>query len=349
MSAVPNLPRPLLRSSRFRAEREADWQRLEDLVVRAEKRGVRTLGFREAQELVALYRQAVAALSVAREISLDSGPVAFLESLCARAYLVVYAPRVTLAGVLSRFVARGAPQAMRRSAWAIAASFGGLLFGALLAFVAVRADPSWYHSLVPSGLSGGRGPDASADALRAALYDEDPGSLGSLGAFAAYLFSHNTQVALFSFALGVVVCVPTMLLALYNGAIMGAFFAVHAQKGLAFDLFAWLSIHGVTELSAIAIAMAGGLRLGHAVLFPGLETRGNALRHASRDAAKLAVVASVMLIAAGLLEGFGRQLVTDPYARIAVGWGIGLLWLGWFLLAGRGGARNDARAPEEEP
>ncbi|WP_102958128.1 stage II sporulation protein M [Mangrovicella endophytica] len=345
MSTAPNL----LRSSRFRAEREADWRRLEELIVAAEKRGVGSLGFRQAQELVALYRQAAAALSVAREISLDVGPVAYLESLSARAYLIVYAPRVSLGGVLSRFFAQGAPQAMRRSGLAVAVAFIGLIFGGLLAFAAVSADPTWYHSLVPAELAGGRGPEAAAETLRRALYDEDPGSLGTLGAFATSLFSHNTQVALFSFALGVVVCVPTMLLSVYNGAVMGAFFAIHAQKGLAFDLFAWLSIHGVTELSAIAIAMAGGLKLGHAVLFPGFETRGEALRHAARDATKLAVVAALMLFAAGVLEGFGRQLVTNPYARLAVGWGVGLLWLSWFVLAGRGEAEGDRDGPGEAP
>ena len=188
---------------------------------------------------------------------------------------------------------------------------------------------------MPADLAGSRGPRASTEALRRALHGEDPGSLGRLGAFATYLFSHNTRIALLAFALGVVVCVPTMLLALYNGAILGAFFAVHQERGLALDVFGWLSIHGVTELAALAMAMAGGLRLGLAVLSPGGRTRADALRHAGGDATKLAVVAALMLVVAGLLEGFGRQLVTATGARIAVGWGVGLLWLAWLLLAGR--------------
>ena len=65
-------------------------------------------------------------------------------------------------------------------------------------------------------------------------------------------------------------------------------------------------------------------------------TRRDALRHASRDAVKLALVAALMLVVAGLLEGFVRQLVQDTVTRIAIGWTIGALWLSWFLLAGRG-------------
>ena len=84
-----------------------------------------------------------------------------------------------------------------------------------------------------------------------------------------------------------------------------------------------------------ALAAAGGFRLGLAVLFPGGLTRKDSLRAASKDAVKLALVAALMLFVAGLLEGFARQLVTDTTLRIVIGWGIGLMWLAWFMLAGR--------------
>ena len=136
---------------------------------------------------------------------------------------------------------------------------------------------------------------------------------------------------------------PTAFLMFYNGTIMGAFAAVHESKGLAVDLFGWLSIHGVTEITALLMAAAGGFRLGGAVLFPGPFSRAQALRDTGRDAVKLAILAAIMLLVAGLLEGFGQQLITDFWARIAIGWGIGLLWLSWFLFAGRtsSGPRDD--------
>ncbi|MEF2073544.1 stage II sporulation protein M [Consotaella aegiceratis] len=326
----------LLRSSRFRAEREADWRRLTGLVERAERRGLSSLGFADARDLVLLYRQAANSLSVAREISLDASVVAFLESLCARAYLLVYAPRQSLRGLVWRFLAQEAPRAVRRSALAIAVSFLAMIIGGIAAYLLTLDDPTWFYAFVPGDLAGGRGPAASAEALRQMLYDRDFDAVDQLGAFATYLFSHNTQVVLFSFALGVVVCVPSVVLILFNGAIVGTFLAVHAQKGLGLDAVAWLSIHGVTELSAIAIGTAGGLLLGLAVLFPGQRTRAAALRHAGRDAAKLALVAALMLVAAGLLEGFARSLVTNLTARLVIGWGLGLCWLAWFVFVGRG-------------
>ena len=71
--------------------------------------------------------------------------------------------------------------------------------------------------------------------------------------------------------------------------------------------------------TAIIIATAGGFRLGFAVLFPGNLRRRDALRREGRDAVRLAILAAIMLLAAGLLEGFARQLVQDLETRLIVG------------------------------
>src|ERR1700761_7678793 len=93
-----------LKSHRFRAEREADWRRLETLLGRVEKGGARRLSRDELLEMPVLYRQALSSLSVARAISLDQGLIHYLESLCTRAYFFVYGtrsrPLERLAGVL---------------------------------------------------------------------------------------------------------------------------------------------------------------------------------------------------------------------------------------------------------
>lgn len=324
----------LLRSARFRQAREADWRRLEAILERAERRGVRTLGFDDARDLATLYRQACTSLSVAREISLDRGLLDYLEALTGRAYLAVYAPQQSLAGMLRRFLT-GAPPALRRSAGHVALAALALALGALVGGLLYADDPGWYGVFVPGGLGQGRGPGSSTAELLQALYGGGDRPAGHLAAFAAYLFSHNTQIALFSFALGVAAGLPSLLLCLYNGLLLGAFVGLHVERGIGWDLFGWLSIHGVTELSAIAVAAGGGFRLAAAVLFPGRLTRRDALRRNGRDAVKLALVAALMLVVAAAIEGFARQLVTDTATRLAIGWGIGGLWLAWFALGGR--------------
>lgn len=324
----------LIRSARFRKEREADWVRLDALVNKAESQGLRAMSFAEARDLAALYRETTTSLAIAREISLDKGLLAYLEALTARAYLSVYAPQESARGVVARFLRKSGPVAMRNAWFFVMIGFLCMGLGGLAGYLLYFDDPAWFYVLMPPELAGGRGPDASTEYLRSVIYQNDPDSSG-LGAFATFLFSHNTRIAIFVFGLGVFLCAPAIALTFYNGLAIGAFVGLHVDRGLGWDLFGWLSIHGVTELSAICIACGGGIQLGAAVLFPGQNTRAEALRHAGKDAAKLAIIAAFMLVAAALLEGFGRQLVQDVNARLIIGWSIGCLWLAWFALGGK--------------
>lgn len=335
MSALSQNSADLIRSSRFRSEREAGWKRLDTLITQAEKGSVASLHYEQAHELATLYRQAINSLSVARSISMDKALLAYLEALCARAYLVVYAPQESLRGALSRLFTHGIPQAVRRSTVPLFIGFLAMVLGAIVGYLLYFQDPAWFYSFVPSGLSDGRAPGASAEYLRSTLFDQDTRESEDLGTFASFLFSHNTRIAIFIFALGIFASLPSFVLTFYNGLIMGAFFALFVEAGLALELFGWLSIHGVTELSAICIACAGGAQLGLAVLLPGNCTRREALRVAGRDAVKLIILAALMLIVAALVEGFLRQIIQSTALRLFIGWGLGLAWIAWLILSGR--------------
>src|SRR5690606_31990537 len=124
----------------------------------------------------------------------------YLEALAARAYLAVYAPQESLAGVLGRFVAT-APAAVRRSAGHVAVAAFAMALGALAGALLYGEDAGWFRVLVPGGLGDGRGPASTTAELLEVIYGGTEQPTGRLGAFAAYLFSHNARIALFGFAL----------------------------------------------------------------------------------------------------------------------------------------------------
>lgn len=326
-----------LRSARFRAEREGDWKRLEGLVRKVESSGVRSLSYHDARDLASTYRQTISSLSVAREISLDRALLDYLDNLSARAYLVIYAPQGSVNGLVMRLLRFGIPQAVRRCSMPLLIGFGAMILGILLGYALFEQDSSWYAIFHPGEMSGPRNPFATREAMLATLYDPDVSFTDSLSAFASFLFSNNTRVALMVFSLGVMCAVPNFVLTLYNGVLLGAFYGVFADKGLGYDVFGWLSIHGVTEISAICVACAGGAQLGLAVLMPGNMTRRDALRHRGRDATKLALLAVLMLVVAAILEGFFRQLVQSPETRLLIGWGFGAFWIYWLFFTGKQG------------
>lgn len=322
MSTVPGDIR--LKSQRFRQEREADWKRLEKLMDRAEKGSARKLSDADILAIPVLYRSTLSALSVARETSLDRALIGYLETLCARAYFFVYGSRSTLSGRLKSFFQKDWPAAVQAT-WKETCVSGLLMLGgAVAAAVLVGQEPDWFYAFVPGELAGGRDPAASTETLRATLAGED--SSGGLSAFATFLFTHNAQVALLAFALGFALCIPTGLLVLYNGATLGAFVTLFASRGLGVEVGGWLLIHGVTELFAVILAGAAGLKIGWAVAFPGDRDRLDAAAEAGRTAATVMGGVVVMLFVAGLLEGFGRQLIESTPIRYGVAATTALIW-----------------------
>ena len=320
-----------LKSKRFREERQEVWKEMETMLQRIEARSVRGLTDEEIIKLPRLYRSTLSSLSVARATSLDQSVVSYLESLSTRAYYVIYGSQQRLRDRIYNFFARDWPLAVQGAWKDIAASCFIFALGGLIGFVLVANNPDWFYSFMGESMAGGRNPAASEETLRESIYGYEDGD-GHLGAFAASLFSHNSGVAILAFALGFAFALPTVVLLLYNGLAIGAFIAVHTEKDLGFEIGGWLSIHGTTELFAIALAGAGGILIGRAVAFPGEMTRMESMRSKAEQAAIILGGVVVMLFAAGLLEGFGRQLIQADWLRYGIGGLMLTFWLLYFFL-----------------
>ncbi len=322
-----------LRSERFRTEREDDWRALDRLLKRIESRSVRSLSDDELMALPVLYRSAMSALASARATSLDAALTRYLESLCSRAYYFVYGVRARPFERLIAYLARDLPREVS-SLWRetlVSLTLGAV--GAIIAYVLVIRDPDLFYSFMDRNLAAGRDPSATTEFLRSTLYH---GSLkDSLGLLSSFLFTHNAQIALGAFALGFVLCLPTAFLVTANGCMLGAFIALFVSKGLGFEAGGWLAIHGVTELSAITLAGAAGLRIGWRVGFPGESSRLEAMVEAGRKGAIVMGGVIIMLACAGLLEGFARQLIKNDLVRYGVATATAVFWMTYFYLPRR--------------
>jgi uncharacterized membrane protein SpoIIM required for sporulation len=333
-------PELILKSSEFRKGREQGWRELEELVRRVERRGMRSLSLDELQRLPILYRAALSSLSVARTIALDRNLLLYLENLALRAYLAVYGPRVSPGEGLRAFFIRDLPAAVRAARWHILIATLALLVGIAAGFILTVQDEAWFSSFLPADLAGGRGPSSTA----ADLHDKElfapwPGAVEAFGVFANVLFSHNTVVGLMCFGLGLAAGIPTVMLTVYQGLGLGAFVALHYDRGLTVDCLGWLSIHGTTELGALILLSAGGLVIAGNILLPGRYSRLENLALHGRQAALMGVGGVLMLFVAGILEGGFRQLVQSTPLRFAIGLGMALLWLVYFSRCGRGARR----------
>ena len=324
-----------LKSYEFRREREDTWRELDTLVRKAEAGGIKSLSSNELLRLPNLYRASVSSLSVARSISLDQNVLLHLESLAARAYFLVYGVHGSLAQGVAAFFGRQFPQAVRSAKWHVLTAALLMVLGIAAGFFITLGNADWYYSFVPAELAGGRTPTSSAGELRSVLHEGGRSGAETLYAFATFLFAHNAKIGMLAFALGFAFGVPVILLMFYNGLIIGALAALYASRDLSLELWAWLGIHGTTELLAVALCGGAGLMLGGAVAFPGRYSRLDNLARTGRMASRIVIGAVALFFVAGLLEGLARQLIVDETERYLVA-AAALIWWGlYFLRAGK--------------
>ena len=318
-----------LKSTRFREEREAGWRKLESLLAKVERGSAASLSDEDLLAIPVLYRAALSSLSVARTISLDRGLLDYLESLCARAYFLVYGVRGTIWSSLWRFFLDDWPAAAR-ALWKETLVSGALtLLGTLVGYGLVVSQPEWFDAFIPPALASGRDPSASVESLRQTLYGHQDQPLSFM---AAFLFTHNAGVCLTAFALGFAFGLPTAFLVVSNGCMLGAFLALFIAKGLGVQAGGWLGIHGVTEIFAVVLAGAAGFHIGWATAFPGHKARLDAAAGAGKRAGALMGGVLVMLLCAGMLEGLGRQLIQSDLARYAIAGSTAALWPAYLYL-----------------
>ena len=330
---TPARPGFVLRSVAFRDERAATWRRLDGLITKMERGGPSRLSAEELTAVPSLYQATLSGLSVARAISLDRNLVAYLEALCARAYIQVYAPRESFWSALQRLTWREFPRAVRGALLPHVLAAIVLLAAGIAAFQQTTRDPEQYFAFVSEQMASGRDFRASREALEAPLFGT--GSDADLTVFAALLFSNNARVGILAFAVGILGGLPTFAILAQNGFILGAMSALFHARDLAVPWWSWILPHGITEILAIVLCGGAGFLAAGAVLFPGDRSRMQAMKDVGPPVGRIVSGSMLLFVVAALIEGIFRQTVMDLTVRYVTAAVTGIFWIGFFAWAGR--------------
>ena len=142
---------------------------------------------------------------------------------------------------------------------------------------------------------------------------------------------NNIKVSFVAFVMGLLLSFGTIAILFQNGVMLGAFQYFFFARGLLMTSILKIWIHGTLEISAIVIAGAAGLVMGHSLLFPRTFSRLESFKQGSKKGMKIVIGLVPIFVMAGFLESFITRL-TLP---VVVSGGIILssaIFIAWYFV-----------------
>ena len=309
----------ILDLEKFLSTERPHWESLERGLAKLESGG--SLDLPAAEQFLANYERASAALAKLSTFAAEPVTRRHLESLVARAYAELHETRDgRRPHSIWRWLSATFPQTFRRRWRAFQVSFGTTVVGVLFGALSLLMDPA------SRSVTMAFGHDQQTPSERVAAEEAAGGARlsGHSGTFAAELMDNNIRVSIVALALGMTYGLGSLVALFYNGVILGSVACDYIQDGQGIFLAAWILPHGSIELPAILIAGQGGLVLGNALLNrAGRDALADRLRAIVPDLVTLITGVALMLVWAGMIEGTLSQYHAPilPY-WVKIGFGL---------------------------
>ena len=311
----------------------AQWDEYRTLLDEARARGLDALGEARVSRFAALYREMAADLARARTYGGSPELLYTMERMVGTGHNLLYRPPARSWRRFRAFAAGGFAALARRRWKPIVLGAALFYLPALLTFAAVRAQPELERELLSAEMLSRVEGAAEKEARGEGYHDETPVLMPVL---ASRLISNNVQVTFFAFAGGILAGLGTVLILLMNGLHLGSVAGAFANHGQSLHLWTFVLPHGVIELTAICIAGGAGLWLGSAMLLPGRRTRREVLVTRGREAVSLIGGTALMLVCAGMIEGFISPSPLPREVKLSAAALFALALACYFAFAGRG-------------
>ena len=314
----------------FTTKQQPIWSELEELLNRTRRRGAKDMSTAQLNRLGYLYRRITSDLAVARRDFPDDRCVTYLNALASRAHASIYQTSPLKRNTIRNFFRFGFPTLFRGNLPFIVAAFLMFAIGFGIAYWIALAKPAFAERLAPQHI---------VETIHAKeMWTNIPELQRNLAA--SFIMRNNIQVAFLAFASGITFMIGTVYILAFNGVHIGVIAGLCHVHGLALPLWEFVSPHGYIELTTIFIAGGAGLKMGYALIAPTQFTRTRALADAAKTAVKLIGGCVVLLIIAGVIEGFVSPSSLSSIAKIGFGFATGVLLFCYLFLM---------REPNETP
>ena len=313
--------------NRFINEHKDNWQRLEDLLSMLKGNSLRGLSRTEVREFGELYRRAATDLAIARAETRDPKLINYLNSLVIRAHGKIYRAEGNGLNLIWNFFAEEFPRTFRETWRYTFLGFAVFTVFGIFSFLLCYYDLNFADTL---GLS-----DIRYAAQSNFKWWETLNEANQIGS--SRILTNNILVSFMAFAYGAFFGIGTIYVLIINGLSIGGVLGVCYKVNPAFgnELVTFMVGHGVVELSCIFIAAGAGMLIGYSIINPGDLTRIQALKKCGMQAVRLAIGVAVLLVIAGIIEGFVSPTNIPPAIKFGTGILTGILMYSYLFLVGR--------------
>jgi len=318
---------------------EADLSRLRQLVGNS-----RHLTDVESLELVGLHRNTATRLATARTDRGDPERIDRLSQALARSHQAIYGRRLRDRGAVRRFFVESFPAAVWIHRQQVGLAAVSLLGPAIVIGAWLAVSPEAVEVSAPAYVR-----EAYIETDFEAYYSSQPAAQ-----FASQVFFNNVLVAIQAFALGVLLCLPTIWVLVRNGALLGMAGGLFTAAGRWQQFWGLITPHGLLEIAAITVAGGAGLALGWSLIAPGDRTRTAALREEGQRSVTVVLGLIGVFAVAAVIEGFVTGTALPTVIRVSIGvlalsgFGAWILTLGPAAVA-RGVSGRLGTAPAQHP
>jgi uncharacterized membrane protein SpoIIM required for sporulation len=321
----------------FMQQRKPDWEQLTALMEKCSA-GPERMSPEEVRDLGRLYRSVTSDFALAQRDFPRERVTAYLHQLTSRTHSVVYRSEPMVWRQAVRFFRFTVPNTFRASLPFFLAACGFFIIPAAVSGIATAIDPDTAVWMLPAEVK-----ETQEYIERRELWTEIP--VEERPYTSSFIMQNNIRVSLLAFAGGISLNLLTVYLLAMNGFILGGVTGLTVFYGIGGELWTFVIGHGVIELSVICLAGGCGLQIGWALIHPGYYSRKDALIEASQKAIRLVIFSALMLVIAGLIEGFLSPAENVPaWIKWAVGIGSGAVLYSYLLLAGRPRRQSNRRA-----
>ncbi|MFW6022094.1 MAG: stage II sporulation protein M [Halanaerobiaceae bacterium] len=273
------------------------WKELENIVNIINKKGIKKLETKKIKSFLELFRKSSHHLAYARTHYPESNTVSYLNNLLGKCHSHVYAVKKISSGRFKDYILIDFPDLLKKYRSYIIASFAFFFLGVLISLFMVLSNPDNAQIFLPQQY---------IDAIK-----NNPSGGGGEWNYplvSSYIMVNNILVSLRAFIFGITLGLGTIYVLFFNGTILGSLTAIVYLYGSPVNYWSLILPHGIIELTAIFISGAAGLIIAKNILIPGKYSRKDSIIRGSKKAISLVMGVVVMLIIAGIIEGFFTPL-----------------------------------------